>query len=83
LISSFYERYSSYGAGVDLAANYYDPATKFSSSLILKNAGRSFKAYVTGTDWLPFEIQLGFSKRLEHIPFTYSILTIHLQKWDL
>ncbi len=83
IISSFYEQYSSYGAGVDLAANYYDPDKKFSSSLIVKNLGRTFKAYETGTDWLPFEIQLGLSKRLEHIPFTYSILINHLQQWDL
>ncbi|MCK4639193.1 MAG: hypothetical protein KAT33_07210, partial [Bacteroidales bacterium] len=32
---------------------------------------------------LPFELQLGLSKRLKHLPFRYSILITHLEKWDL
>ena len=82
-ISSFYERYSAFGAGVDVAVTYYDPDTRFSSSLIMKNFGRSFKAYADDTDWLPFEIQWGFAKRLEHLPFTYSILINDMQRWNL
>ncbi len=83
MISSFYERYSSYGAGVDVAATYHNAEKRLSSTFMIKNLGRSFKAYENGTDWLPFEIQWGVAKRLEHLPFTYSILVNHLQQWNL
>ena len=83
LISSFYERYSSYGAGVDVAATYHNAEKRLASTFMIKNLGRSFKAYESGTDWLPFEIQWGIAKRLEHLPFTYSILVNDLQQWNL
>ena len=32
---------------------------------------------------MPFELQIGLSKRLKHLPFRYSVLINHLDKWDL
>lgn len=83
MISSFYESYSSYGLGVDLAATYFVEENDLSSSLIVKNIGRPVKVYGDVSGPLPFEIQLGVSKKVEHLPFRYSILFNHLEKWDL
>ena len=37
----------------------------------------------TKASTLPFEIQAGISKRLAHVPFRYSILLQHLEKWNI
>lgn len=83
LISSFYESYSSFGVGVDIGGTYHNPEKNFTSSLVVKNIGRPIVTYAGESGPLPFEIQLGMSKRLEHLPFRYSILLNNLEKYDL
>jgi hypothetical protein len=83
-IYSSLESYSSYGIAVDLAVTYYNDASQFTSTLLIKNIGRQLKSYRSGNlEPLPFEIQLGISKKLRHIPFMYSVVFTHLEKWDL
>lgn len=84
LLSSFLHTYSSYGLAVDIAATYHNPEKMFSASLIFRNIGRQIKTYQPGnSEALPFEIQLGLSKRLKHLPFRWSLLFTNLQKPDL
>ncbi|GAB1403114.1 type IX secretion system protein PorQ [Lentimicrobium sp.] len=82
-IYSSFESYNSLALGVDVAASYHAPSG-FTASLIAKNIGRQLNTF-TGNDIepLPFEIQAALSKRLNHLPFRYSILLTNLQKWDL
>lgn len=83
-IYSSLESYQSYGLALDLATTYYDAFYEFTASLIVKNIGRQLSSYRSGnTEPLPFEIQLGISKKLPHIPFRYSIVFTHMEKWDL
>ena len=83
-IYSSFEDYNSYGLAIDLAASYFDAENGFSSSLIVKNIGWQIKSYRSGNkEQFPFEIEFGLSKRLKHIPFRYSVLINHLNKWDL
>lgn len=83
-IHSSMETYTSYGVGVDVAGTYHKPETGFSVSLIGRNIGTQLKPYVSGqNEALPFELQLGLSNKLKHLPFRYSILLTNLQKWDL
>lgn len=83
-IYSSLETYKSYGLAIDLATTYYDKFYEFTASLVVKNIGRQLSSYRSGnTEPLPFEIQLGISKKLSHIPFRYSIVATHLEKWDL
>jgi len=52
--------------------------------LLFRNIGTQLTAYTSeGTEPLPFEIQAGISKKLAHVPFRYSVLLQHLEKWDL
>lgn len=84
LLSSFLHTYSSYGLAVDVAATYHNPEKMFSASLIFRNIGRQIKTYQPGnSEALPFEIQLGLSKRLKHLPFRWSLLFTDLQDPDL
>jgi len=83
-IYSSLESYKSYGLALDLATTYYDKYYEFTASLVVKNIGRQLSSYHSGnTEPLPFEIQLGISKKLSHIPFRYSIVVTHMEKWDL
>ncbi len=83
-IYSGFESYSSYGLAVDVAGSYTSRDRSFVASLIAKNIGRQLKAYEGGNiQPLPFELQIGLSKRLKHLPFRYSVLFNHLEKWDL
>jgi hypothetical protein len=72
------------GLAVDVTGTYSKPSTGFTASLLARNIGRMLNTYVPGqAEPLPFEIALGLSKRLKHVPLRYSILVTNLQKWDL
>ncbi|MEN8927231.1 MAG: type IX secretion system protein PorQ [Flavobacteriales bacterium] len=79
---SLYDVYTSNGIAIDLAANYYKPSQEFSASFVMKNIGFSFSSY-TENESLPFEIQLGLTKKLKHAPFRFSLTFTNLQVWDL
>lgn len=82
-IYSGLETYHSTGIAADIAGSYV-PNETFCASLIFRNIGRQLTTYSTaGAEPLPFEIQAGISKKLAHVPFRYSLLLQHLEKWDL
>ena len=83
VIYSSLEIYNSLGMAVDVTGSYV-PNETFCASLLFRNIGRQITAYnAEGVEPLPFEIQAGISKKLAHVPFRYSILLQHLEKWDL
>jgi hypothetical protein len=83
-ISSNYGKYNSNGIAVDVGILYHDTATLFSASLVAKNMGTQLKKYDgTDPDDLPFDLQVGLSKRLENSPFGFSITAHHLHLFDI
>ncbi len=83
LIYSYYESYNSFGLAVDVAGSY-KTKSGWMMSLIVSNLGMQMKTYVAGSrDPLPFNIQYGIAKRLEHVPFMFSLVYDHIEKWDL
>lgn len=81
-IYSGLETYNSFGLAVDVAGSYV-PNENFCASLLFRNIGRQLTTYANEVEPLPFEIQAGISKKLAHVPFRYSLLFQHLEKWDL
>lgn len=83
-ISSNYDQYRSNGVAVDVGVLYHDSASLFSASLLAKNMGAQLKKY-DGTDPgdLPFDLQVGISKRLENAPFGFSVTAHHLHQFDI
>ncbi|MDR0427306.1 MAG: type IX secretion system protein PorQ [Dysgonamonadaceae bacterium] len=80
----FYSNYhhnTAIGAGVDLGLSYYDEDRKLSFGLVGKNLGRQIKAYEEDLAGLPWDIQFGFSKRLDKAPIRFSVTAVHLKKW--
>lgn len=72
------------GMAFDLAANYTDTAKMFSASLVIKNIGFQFNSHTGGPrEPLPFDVQIGISKRLKYLPFRISIIAHDFWRWDI
>jgi hypothetical protein len=83
LIYSYYESYTAFGLGVDVAGTYISKHD-WSLSLVARNIGYQVKGYVSGqTDPLPFDLQLAVSKRLDHVPFRFSVIFDQITNWNL
>lgn len=83
IYSSLYD-YSSLAIAADLGLTYYSRKREVTFTLLAKNMGGQVNTYVEDSDEdLPFEIQLGFSKRLSKVPIRFGIIAQHLQQWDL
>ena len=84
LITSRLESYNSFGMAADLGFFYNQPEKLRSWGFLLRNIGAQFTAYHQGPlERIPFDIQLGLSKKLEHIPFRFSFIAHHLHRWNL
>ena len=55
----------------------------FSMSLIARNYGKQISTYASNEETLPFQLDFGLSKRLEHLPFLITMNYKNIQKWDL
>ncbi len=83
-IYSHLDSYTSLGSAIDLGAIYTFPAKGLVLATVIKNAGFQWKPYVADNrEKLPFEVQIGLSKKLTHVPFRLSMVYENLEKWDL
>lgn len=76
------ESYSSIGLAVDAGLSYYDSEKEFSMGIALKHIGAQLKAYDDKRQKMPWDIQLGISKKMNHAPFRLSVTAMYLNKWD-
>lgn len=72
--------YNSFGLLADVGATYTTKDKLFGASLLFRNMGAQITAYDEEYGDVPFEIQLGVSKKLAHAPFRFSIVLQQLQK---
>ena len=75
--------YTSLGTGFDAGLVYHKPVEKFTAALLIKNMGLQLSTYAGNREPLPFEVQLGLSKRLKYMPLRWTLTLQHLQKLDL
>jgi hypothetical protein len=78
-IQSRLESYTSTGIAADLAGAYINPESHFGATIVLKNMGVQLKTYY-GEDRqnLPFDLQMGVSKKLARAPFRFSVVAHNL-----
>lgn len=78
-----YESNSSFAIAVDVAGSYRTKSD-WNFSLVARNIGAElYNNYQGYSNKLPFRMQAGASKKLEHLPFTVVIVYDNIQKWDL
>ena len=79
-IYSTLESYTSLGIATDLSATYYDPEQLLTLSVVASNLGTQIKTYRQGNnEQLPFNLQVGVSKKFAHAPFRFSLVAHNLQ----
>lgn len=78
-----YENNASFAIAVDIAGTY-KTKTDWIFSLTARNIGTElYNNYQSFKNTLPFRMQLGASKKLEHLPFTVIVVYDNLQRWGL
>ena len=84
-IFSSFETYQSFGIAADAGITYLSQDNYSSFSLVAKNVGTQITTYYDNAvrEKLPWDIQIGFSKRLAHAPVRLLVTANHLNKWDL
>lgn len=80
-IYSKYGTYTSIGLAVDLGFNYWDEESAFSASLVAVNLGGQVKAFGDHHERIPYDVQLGFTKKLANAPIRFSVTMVNLTRW--
>ncbi len=85
LVSSQLAAYHSFGLAADLAVAYQDTGSAFVATLVARNIGAQLSTYDPDSphEPLPFEVQVGISKRLRYLPFRLSIVYRYLDQWNI
>ncbi len=74
-IQSRLESYTSTGIAADLAGAYINPESNFGATIVLKNIGAQLKTYYgEERQNLPYDLQIGVSKKLARAPFRFSVV---------
>jgi hypothetical protein len=82
-LGSRLESYNSAAIATDLAATYTDTASRIVVGVVLKNIGYQFATFTGTNESVPFDLQIGFSHRLKHLPFRFHITGHHLTQWNV
>ena len=84
-IFSTFESYNSFGLAADFGITYTAKDGLSATSFVVKNIGSQITTYYDNGahEKLPWDIQLGFSKRLAHAPLRFFVTANHLNKWNL
>lgn len=85
IVGSQLADYGSFGLASDLAVHYRDSSGRLGLTLLARNIGLQFSQYdeKSGKEPLPFEMQIGLSRELEHLPFRFSIVYRYLNRWNV
>lgn len=75
--------YNSTGLTADLGALYHFKNKNFDVGFVLRNIGGTLASYSDSKEFAPFNIMLGISKKLEHLPFRFSVSATDLNRWNL
>ena len=82
-IHSSYPPYSSSALAVDIGLLYTDSARNFTAGFVAKNMGTQLKSFAGTTEDLPFDLEVGVSKRLRKAPLGFSFTAHHLHRLNL
>ena len=83
MLNSHYETYYAFALSSNVSVTYFSLEKEFTSTVLFKNMGRQLISYANEKESLPFDVQLGISKELKHLPFRYSLTFHHLNQFDI
>ncbi len=82
-IHSNLDIYQRHAIAMDIGANYINPEKRSSVSFVIKNIGTELSSGGLQHSSLPLDVQLSYAKRLEHLPFRWTLTAHHLHIGDL
>lgn len=82
-IYSSYQQFKSAGAAIDFGLLYNDTANFFSAGLLAKNMGVQLSGYTNRKEEIPFDLQIGLTKRLAKSPFGFSLTAQQVHRFNL
>ena len=83
LIYSVLDEYTSFGLTTDLGLYYFNPEQNFSMGFVARNLGAQLAAYDETYEKMPWDLQLGFSKKLAHAPLRFTATMQALSNPDI
>ena len=82
-IFSNLESYKASGLALDGSLHYQTNEGRTSFSFVIRNLGLETSTY-TGTRYgMPFNILVGFTNKLKHMPLRFGVVVQNLQQWSL
>lgn len=82
-IHSNYGQYRSSGLAFDVGLLFSDTARHISFGLLARNMGAQLSAYSGQREDLPFDLQIGLTKKLSKAPIGFSITAHQIHQFDL
>lgn len=77
-------QYRATAAMADVGINYHDTSSHWDFGATAKNMGVMVKDYTSGvSEPLPFDLQLGISKKFKHMPLRLFATLHHLYEWNI
>lgn len=82
--SSLYDKKST-ALLADVGVVYMDTASLWTIGIVAKNMGATLRKYNPDNtaEPLPFDLQIGISKKLKHLPLRLMATVHHLYEWDV
>lgn len=81
-ISSNYFQYRSSAIAFDAGLLFEDSANFVSASVLVKNMGFQISTFTRVKEDLPFDLQVGFTKKLAKAPFAFSLTAQHVHRFN-
>jgi hypothetical protein len=82
-VNSTYGMYSSQAVMADVGINYLDSGRMLQVGFVAKNMGLQLTSYAGQGEDLPFDLQMGITKRLLHAPLQFSLTAHRLHQFDI
>jgi hypothetical protein len=85
-VKGAFSRYGIYRSGAvlaDVGVNYHDSAQGFQAGVLFRNMGAQWRTYDQVSEDMPFDVQLGVTKRLKYAPLQFSLTAHRLHRFDL
>lgn len=80
-IYSGYADYNATALSINLGLNYYDEDSDFSLSATASHIGFQMSTFDGYAEKLPFNLQVGFTKGMNHLPVRFSVSMTDLTRW--
>ena len=83
MVRSDLDQYNSTGLAFDVGLQYLKPENRTAWSFVMRNIGLQLSRFRSQREPLPIDIQIGYVKRMEYLPFKFLVTFRDLQRWDI